>query len=387
MVNFFLFHFSFVNWFSYHLSNFQFKWSWDDWIETSQLETQHPRAKFIIEVLLKCMRLSYHQRITEVVPEQFDCFVPLKPKPMFKFDSETGGDLPGCDASQQLIATIKMRGSPEEVIKSLQHLPNPLRETDDMEPPYNPLQIQVFVQTILHLGSKSFSHAFAGTTKFLKVFETIIGNNEEAQMMLLKELKDVWETHQQMMVMLVDKYLRTQIVQCAAVANWIFSKEMLPEFTKNYVWEILHATIRKMNKHVSKLQKEVNDARERRRGNEDSDDSSSDEEEARPRPTEEEIERMEEKLEAAQADQKNLFLIIFQRFIMILSEHLVRCDTDGRDFNNHWYRWTMGRLHQVFMLHNSQVERYSQTLSTLLFTQDLDSHILDAFHQFVALRS
>ena len=66
-----------------------------------------------------------------------------------------------------------------------------------------------------------------------------------------------------------------------------------------------------MNKHVARLQREVNDARERRTGH-DSDDSSSDEDEQRPRPTEEEIERMEEKLETAQADQKNLFLIIFQ---------------------------------------------------------------------------
>ena len=48
------------------------------------------------------------------------------------------------------------------------------------------------------------------------------------------------------------------------------------------------------------------------------------------------VEKLEEKLEAAQGDQKNLFLIIFQRFIMILSEHLVRCDTDGVDFKNPW---------------------------------------------------
>ena len=33
-----------------------------------------------------------------------------------------------------------------------------------------------------------------------------------------------------------------------------------------------------------------------------------------------------------------------------------------------------------------QVERYSTTLETLLFTQDLDPNILDVFHQFVALR-
>lgn len=67
------------------------------------------------------------------------------------------------------------------------------------------------------------------------------------------------------------------------------------------------------------------------------------------RPSEDAIERMEEKLEAAQADQKNLFLIIFQRFIMILSEHLVKCDTDGIDYNTHWYKWTIGRLQQVFL--------------------------------------
>lgn len=62
------------------------------------------------------------------------------------------------------------------------------------------------------------------------------------------------------------------------------------------------------------------------------------------------VERMEEKLEAANVDQKRLFLIVFQRFIMILSEHLVRSDTDGRDPDTDWYRWTVGRLQQVFLM-------------------------------------
>lgn len=105
---------------------------------------------------------------------------------------------------------------------------------------------------------------------------------------------------------------------------------------------------------------------------------------------------------------------------MILSEHLVRCDTDGVDFNTHWYRWTIGRLQQVFLAvsylnvihsllscflfllikleqkyvksicfsqHHEQVQKYSSTLETLLFTPDLDPHILDVFHQFVSLRA
>ena len=167
-----------------------------------------------------------------------------------------------------------------------------------------------------------------------------------------------------MLVVLCDKLLKTGIVECAAVANWVFSKDMVPEFSKCYIWEIVHITIRKMNKHVAKLSKEATEAR---RMIEDSESESSDSDEEggggggggkrgrRPRPlerpTEESVEKLEERLEAAQADQKNLFLIIFQRFvynslsmesfvyirfIMILSEHLVRCDTDAVDFKNPW---------------------------------------------------
>lgn len=66
---------------------------------------------------------------------------------------------------------------------------------------------------------------------------------------------ELWHSHQQMMCVLIDKLLKTQIVECSAVATWIFSKEMNSEFTKMYLWEILHLTIKKMNKHVIKLGK------------------------------------------------------------------------------------------------------------------------------------
>lgn len=81
------------------------------------------------------------------------------------------------------------------------------------------------------------------------------------------------------------------------------------------------------------------------------------------------VEKMEEKLEAANVDQKRLFLIVFQRFIMILSEHLLRCDTDGQDFDTDWYRWTIGRLQQVFLMVNKSFKyQVSNVVSSIYFS-------------------
>merc|ERR1712127_552780 len=110
---------------------------------------------------------------------------------------------------------------------------------------------------------------------FHTVFKTL-GNTEEAQICILRSLFELWKTHQQMLVVLIDKLLKTGVVECAAVANWVLSKDMVPEFSKCYIWEIVHITVRKMNKHVAKLSKE---AAEARRMIEDSESESSDSDE------------------------------------------------------------------------------------------------------------
>ena len=77
-----------------------------------------------------------------------------------------------------------------------------------------------------------------------------------------------------------------------------------------YVWDILHACVRKMTKLVTQLQQDVEDMKDRK---EEADNKASDGLEVdEDVPSDEQIESMEEKLETAQSDQKNLFLIIFQ---------------------------------------------------------------------------
>ncbi|XP_060574912.1 nuclear cap-binding protein subunit 1-like isoform X1 [Ruditapes philippinarum] len=228
----------FSNWFAYHLSNFQFRWSWDDWIACTQVNPLLPKPKFVTEVLHKCLRLSYHQRIKDTVPEAFRELIPAKPQARYKYEEEGAGSLPGTMVSHQLIDAIKSKCTPEETLVLLKELPNPLADDTD-EPSHHPLRIDVFVSTLLHLGSKSFSHSFAAIAKFHFVLK-MLAESEEGQICLLKTMYEVWSTHPQMMVVLTDKLLKTQIVECSSVANWLFSADMAPDFTRNYVWEIMH---------------------------------------------------------------------------------------------------------------------------------------------------
>ncbi|XP_022257706.1 uncharacterized protein LOC106472631 isoform X3 [Limulus polyphemus] len=374
----------FASWFAYHLNNFQFRWSWDDWKPAANLDPLHPKTKFMQNALQKCLRLSYQQRLVELLPEELSHVIPKLPTPYYKYSSEGAGSLPGTMVAHQLASAIKEKCTPEEALLLIKDLPNPLHD-DDVEPTHNPLKIEVFVQTLLNLASKSFSHCFAAIAKFHYVFR-MLASSEEAQICILRSMFELWKNHQQMMCVFIDKLLKTQILECSAVANWVFSKEMAPEFTKGYVWEILHLTIKKMIRHVEKMQTELSEARVRLQKAEEDDEDSGDDSD-KDIPTEEMIERKEERYDTAQSDLKNLFLIIFQRFIMILTEHIAQCEAEGKNFKNFWFKWTTGRLLSVFFQHHEQVFKYIGTLESLLFTSDIDQNILSIFQQFCALKS
>ncbi|XP_078482989.1 uncharacterized protein LOC100183356 isoform X2 [Ciona intestinalis] len=102
-------------------------------------------------------------------------------------------------------------------------------------------------------------------------------------------------------------------------------------------------------------------------------------------PNQTDLQRMQDQLDAANGEQKKLFLIIFQRFIMILSDHLVRCESNKTAFNSPWYRNTIQRLQEIFLLHKDTVKKYMATMENLLFTMDLDTRILSVFKQFASI--
>ncbi|XP_061747528.1 nuclear cap-binding protein subunit 1 isoform X2 [Nerophis ophidion] len=345
-----------------------------------------------IDQHLKDDRLSYHQRIVDIVPPTFSALIPANPIFIYKYTEENASSLLGYPISITVGNAIKNRASNEEILTVLKDVPNPNQDDDDDEgESFNPLRVEVFLQTLLHLAAKSFSHSFSALGKFHEILKNL-AESDEGKLHILKVVHEVWKNHPQMTAVLVDKMIRTQIVDCAAVANWLFSQDMAHEFTRLYIWEILHSTIRKMNKHVQKIQKELEEAKDKlekqqhkRRDSGDDEDmeKNSEDEEGQ---LEEQIERLQEKVESAQSEQKNLFLVIFQRFIMLLTEHLVRCETGSVNVSTPWYKNCVERLQQIFLMHHGTIQQYMGTLENLLFTAELDHHILAVYQQFCALQ-
>lgn len=100
------------------------------------------------------------------------------------------------------------------------------------------------------------------SSRFHEILKTLT-ESDEGKLHILKVVYDVWRSHPQvkappsspppwprppslpqvtpalllpqMISVLVDKMIRTQITDCAAVANWLFSQDMAHEFTR---WDV-----------------------------------------------------------------------------------------------------------------------------------------------------
>jgi len=263
---------------------------------------------------------------------------------------------------------------------------------------FSSLAVDVFVSVLLNLGSKSFSHSFAALTRYHKTLKALTEGNEEAQMVVLRSLYELWSSHQQMMIVLVDKLLKMQIVECNCVVAWIFADDMRHEFCRMWTWEILQSALVKLNRHVHRVRSDfqsiqlrspktepvtIKDESHEQSQEDGMDDDKNDEDKSL---SDLGVGEMAQKLQSAEEFQKNLLLSVFHKFTVVLTEHLLTSESEGKDFNTNWYKYISGRFKHCFLSQLNEVWKLCDELQTSLFTSDIDAHILENFHQFRALR-
>ncbi|GAV02103.1 hypothetical protein RvY_12708 [Ramazzottius varieornatus] len=362
-----------ASWFAYHLSNYEFRWTWEDWSDCLQVDKDHPKARFVTEIIQNCVRLSYYGRIAEIVPQRFKVFLPDEPFLRQKFDVENPETIEGVKQALEVHEAARDKKEVTRILEIIKEVPRPegTSETD-----FNPLQIEVFVHVILGMYAKTFTHLFTALNKYAPVMRDLL-TGEQEQIFFLQSLYDCFVNREYTIIVLIDRLLRMQLVDATSVVNWIFSPEMSMYFSDHHVWEILQQTIHRVSTLVQKSQSELNEARARSK-------EAADAEVVRE---EDAVEALEEALDRSLSQQKSMFLVIFQRFVMAFTDYLEQQGVKGKPTDSSWWKTAIGHMQYILMTNYELIRPYNSTLEKLVFTKEIDRAILHAYNEYAAMLS
>lgn len=371
-----------AKWFALHLSNYQFIWKWVEWSSVMRGRMDHPCVCFLRTVFEHCIRLGIYDDFMETVPQDFGPIFPREPTFDFKYNLDTETPPVESQVASKLLEAIKSKEGEQALNSIIDSLPsvNPELSLDRNKC----LAVKVFLvtQCILYVGHKTISHSFMALTKFRPLLKDLI-TSDAGKIHCLEAVAEFYASNSQLHMMMVDKLMKMQIVDVMTVLNWLFSENVTPHFTQQYVWDILASTVLKTNRSHDQAIKELADTNEELKKVSDLDEVAMGSEERQILETR--VEELEEKVEECMRTQKNMFLVICQRMIVLLTEHLSTCDQESMDYETTWFLTTLDNFRQLLVDNYGPVSKYSGTLESHTFTSDVDSRILEVFQQFQAL--
>lgn len=120
----------------------------------------------------------------------------------------------------------------------------PVREIiawiDEHVLPNNGLEVtlRVTIQTLLNIGSKSFTHLITVLERYGQVIAKVCPDQDK-QVMLIAEVSSLWKSNTQMTAIAIDRMMGYRLVSNLAIVRWVFSPENSEQFhTSDRPWEV-----------------------------------------------------------------------------------------------------------------------------------------------------
>lgn len=263
------------DWFTFHLSNFGYVWPWVSWGYVLEQAETHPQRRFVANSLALCVRLSYWERIQQVIPEDFLALMPHQPHAAFRFSSKNIESAQG-DLNIQMYYQLSLelgkilagKAAPNAVIGWLDASVTGALGAE--------ARLRLFTPCLLEAGNKSYSHMIALLDRYKSVFQILCsttikkrpinaqtGEPEgpevllspfDCQRLILHSLSEYWQHSQQHLIVLTDQFFSHGIISMQSVIAWVFFSGRHPE-RQTHLWkDVLFVLLRRT---LARLQKEV----------------------------------------------------------------------------------------------------------------------------------
>ncbi|CCM03975.1 uncharacterized protein FIBRA_06131 [Fibroporia radiculosa] len=263
-----------AEWFAVHMSNFGFQWVWKEWLPDVSLSIRHPKRIFMRRAIEFEIRLSYYDRILKTLPEPMqDPNASLMPEeapgPDYDYDDPTR---PYHDAAQSVLNLLRGRAKAEDVIGHLDSLKNTISETAEGDVHVDTVLRSVAMQSLLHIGSRSFSHFLNAIERYLPMLRHLTSSSipggvgiaiPEARYDILNAVSAFWKRSRHMVVIVFDKLMQYQIVDPTDVVSWAFiyggsSDASIGKVSFDaFQWDVLKGALDKANGRVMIARRKV----------------------------------------------------------------------------------------------------------------------------------
>lgn len=162
--------------------------------------------------------------------------LPPKGIPNFRYSSEGGREKTEEHAlSAELSGKVKGRQTVREIISWVEES---VLLNHDWE-----VTLTVIAQTLLDIGSKSFTHLMTVLERYGKVFDRLCPDQDK-QVRLIAEVSMYWKNNTQMTAIAIDRMMGYRLISNLAIVRWVFSEENLEQFhTSDRPWEVHDSTI------------------------------------------------------------------------------------------------------------------------------------------------
>lgn len=192
------------------------------------------------------------------------------------------------DAAQAILNLFRGRAKAEDVISHLDALKATLEPSDEGHVNVDSVVRSIAIQSLLHIGSRSFSHLLNAIERYLPLLRHLASDgasmtggsgNADAKANILTAAAAFWKNNRQMIGIVFDKLMQYQIVDPTDVVAWTFlngavvghlSELASPMNLCAFEWDLLKGALDKANgrvmiarRRVTALRKEDDDTRAR----------------------------------------------------------------------------------------------------------------------------